>query len=165
MRTGEQLAGRLGSPAVARRQYVLLHTTLGPIAGLPFAVAVLVVYAWVRAGATASIGPGDLLTMATVLFMGALVPALFVGIIPAAAHALIMLGLSLILPSRRLWMAITPLVGGIVGGLCALGLQGLGARNLSEFATILVVASSGAATAVLVSAWKGGTLPPMRGEG
>lgn len=163
MRTG-QLAGRSDSPALTRRQYVLLHATLGPIAGLPFAVAVLVVYAWVRAGAAASIGPSDLLTMAAALFMGALVPAIFVGIIPASVHAMIMLGLSLILPSRRLWVAITPLVGGFVGGSCALGLQSLGARNLSEFATILVVASSGAATAILVAAWKSGTLPPMRGE-
>jgi hypothetical protein len=142
----------------------MLHVYLGPLAGLPFAVVVVVIYAWALSGRAASIGPSDLLTMASALFMSALVPAIFVGIVPSVAHALIMLGLSIILSSRAMWVAMTPLVGASVGGLCALGLQHLGARNLAEPAVILMAASSGAAVCVLVGVWKGGALPPMRGE-
>lgn len=101
-----------GKPSRDPSAYLLLHTFVGPVFGVVFVLTAQISGFAILGGSSPQIrlGPPDL-TAIFALFLVVVLPGWFFGFIPALFHAVLMLLLRRIVPSRNLWLLLTPFVG------------------------------------------------------
>jgi hypothetical protein len=132
--------------------YLLLHTFLGPVFGVVF-VLIAQISGFAILGSSSPqmrVGPPDLAAI-FVLFLVVVLPGWFFGFIPALLHAVLMLLLRRIVPSRNLWLLLTPFIGALAVLLLVLPFGGT-TSNGHIVVTLAGAGLTGSAAAVCCQA-------------
>ena len=135
--------------------WLLLHCFFGPAIGtVVVALTTLVNEGPITAyGTAAQWNLNDYAMIPAILLVG-LFPGWFFGFLPALLHAIAMLLLRRIIPSRKVWMALTPLIGWLATFLPLLAFSGAQTPEKIIDSAFIALVGAIAASGCMAIAWR-----------
>lgn len=135
--------------------WLLLHCFVGPAIGtFVVAMVTLVNEGPITAYGTAAQWNLDDYAIIPAMLLVGLFPGWFFGFIPALLHALAMLLLRWIIPSRKVWLAVTPLIGWLATFLPLLAFAGAQTPEKIIDSAFIALVGAIAASGCMAIAWR-----------